>query len=190
MPRGPPTAPRARTGRARAPRSGESSSVLVRLTKLSDQRHALEIERGGGSERVELETRSTLHHDLTHLALEELAGLDGGFFGSLAAGKTLAELAGRGEGAPAYTGLMLEIERAVVVLQHLPKVDEDPARLHARIAESLAIQGASAPRWFTLELVRAVRERLRALVGRWKATPYGGAMELSWRGSSEHAQPK
>jgi len=28
--------------------------------------------------------------------------------------------------------------------------------------------------------VAAVRERLRQLVGRWKATPYGVALELTW----------
>ena len=40
--------------------------MRIRLTKLSDHRHTLEIERDGRRERVELETRSTLHHDLTN----------------------------------------------------------------------------------------------------------------------------
>lgn len=152
--------------------------MLIRLTKLSDRRHALEVERDDGrSERVEVETRSTLHHDLTHLAVEEAAGIDDGFFGSLAAGRTLAELAGS---AQEYAGTGMEVERAVAVLQQLAKVDEDPAALHARITAALAVQGAAPPSWFTVELVAAVRERLRQLVGRWKATPYGAALELCW----------
>jgi hypothetical protein len=80
---------------------------------------------------------------------------------------------------------MLEVERAVVVLQRLAKVDEDPAALHAHITDMLAVQGESPPSWFTVELVAAVRERLRRLLGRWKATPYGAAMELVWTRGGE-----
>ena len=155
--------------------------MRIRLTKLSDQRHAFEIERDDRRrERVELETRSCLLHDLTHFALEEAAGIDAGFFGSLATGKTLAELS-RGDeaGAPQYTGLALEVERTVAVLQKITR--ESPAAAHARITAMLALQGESPPEWFTPELVSRIHERMRALVGRWKATPYGSAMELDWR---------
>lgn len=155
--------------------------MRIRFTKLDDRRHALEIERRGRTERTELETRSTLHHDLTHLAVEQAAGLDHGFFGSLARGATLAELAGAGrEGGGGYTGPMLEVERAVAVLQRLARADEDPGELHARIAESVALQDEALPSWFTADFVAAVRERLRGLVGRWRATPYGAVMECRW----------
>ena len=156
--------------------------MRIRLTKLSDQRHAFEIERDDRRrERVELETRSCLLHDLTHFALEEAAGIDAGFFGSLATGKTLAELSGRGEAdAPQYTGLALEVERTVAVLQKITRTGESPAAAHARITAMLALQGESPPEWFTPELVSRIHERMRALVGRWKATPYGSAMELDW----------
>jgi hypothetical protein len=160
--------------------------MRIRLTKLSDRRHVLEVERDGRCESVELETRSTLHHDLTHLAVEEAAGIEHGFFGSLARGKTLAELAGRsGASALEYDGPMLQVERAVAVLQRLARVDEDPAAFHARISDSLAIQGESPPSWFTVELVTAVRDRLRRLLGQWRATPYGATMELCWAGEEQ-----
>jgi len=162
--------------------------VNIRLTKLDDRRHVLEIERGGRSERVELETRSTLHHDLTHLAVEEAAGIDQGFFGALAAGRSLAELgAGVRDGAPEYVGPMLQVERAVVMLQQLTRRDEDPAELLARIRASLAHQNASPPSWLTLELVAAVRERLRRLLGQWRATPYGECLELRWGGDGSRS---
>ena len=156
--------------------------MRIRLTKLSDERHALEIERDDRRrERVELETRSTLLHDLTHFAVEEAAAIDQGFFGSLAAGKTLAELSGRsGEAPPPYTGVLLEVERTVAVLQHLTRTGETPAAAHERITAMLAVQGGQPPAWFTLELVGRVQERMRRLVGQWKATPYGSAMELDW----------
>jgi hypothetical protein len=132
--------------------------MRVRLTKLDDQRHVLEVERDDRRrERVEVETRSTLLHDLTHFAVEQEAGLDAGFFGLLAAGKTFAELAGKGEeGMEAYTGVQLEIERTVAVLQKLLPKGEDPLAAHARITAMLALQGESPPEWFTPELVTRV----------------------------------
>jgi hypothetical protein len=151
--------------------------MRIRLTRLDDRRHVLEIERADGSrERAELETRSTLRHDLTHLALEEAAGLDDGFFGALAAGRTLAELSGDA----IYSGRRLAIERAVAVLQGMTREATDPRAVYTRVVESLAIQGETPPEWFTAELVVAVHARLRALLGRWGATPYGGVMELTW----------
>ncbi len=163
--------------------------MLLRWIKESDGRHALELEDGPRRERVALETRSTLFHDLTHFALEEAAGLDCGFFGALAAGQGFAELAGP-EAERGYSPAMLEVERAVAVLQQLAKRDLDPARLHERVVAGLAIQGAAPPEWFTAALVAAVRERLRQLLGRWRATPYGGAMELVWtRGPGRERAP-
>ncbi|HEX6883187.1 MAG TPA: hypothetical protein VF530_07380 [Planctomycetota bacterium] len=165
--------------------------MRVRLTRLSDQRHVLEIERADGTrERAELETRSTLHHDLTHFALEEAAGLAHGFFPALAAGSTLAELAGRvDERAPQYHGESLAVERAVAVLQRLARQDEDPAALHARLVELAAVQGETLPPWFTRELVTRVREGLRQLLGRWRKTPYGGVLELTWTGPAAGPVP-
>ncbi len=156
--------------------------MRILLTKLSDKRHSLEIVRADGSgERVELETRSTLHHDLTHLAVEETAGLAQGFFGSLAAGAGLDELGGRIlDGSAQYSEALLEIERAVAVLQRMAKGDQDPRALHARLVSLLAVQETALPSWLTLDLVIRAHERLRALVGQWKATPYGRTLELAW----------
>lgn len=157
--------------------------MRVRLTKLNDERHALEIERDDRRrERVELETRSCLNHDLTHFAVEEVAGIDQGFFGSLAAGRTFAELNGRaGELAEAYAGEQLDVERVVAVLQRMAKAPVNPAELHERMRSLLALQGEAPPAWFTVELVTRVQERLRRLVGEWRATPYGASMELTWK---------
>ncbi len=158
--------------------------MRILLTKLNDERHALEIERGDGRrERVELETRSTLLHDLTHFAVEQAAGIDHGFFGALASGSTLAELGGRT--GKDYGAVMLEVERTVAVLQKMVRSDEPPAAVHARIVDLLRVQGETPPPWFTLALVTDVRERMRRLFGRWKATPYGTALELIWTRDSE-----
>lgn len=160
--------------------------MRILLTKLNDERYALEIVRDGQRrERVELETRSTLLHDLTHFAVEQAAALEQGFFGPLAAGKSLAELAAPAEGAPQYAGEALQIEILVAVLQKITRTGETPAAAHGRITSMLALQDTALPAWFTLELVTEVHERMRRLVGQWKATPYGSSMELNWSAPAE-----
>jgi hypothetical protein len=67
----------------------------------------------------------------------------------------------------------------------LPAAPVRPCALHARFVASLALQSEVPPRWFTAELVAAVRLRLRELLGRWRATRYGASLELDWRGGGE-----
>ena len=150
--------------------------------KLTDERHALEIVRDGGlRERVECETRSYLMHDLLHFAVESEAGLQGGFWGRLAAGTTLAELNDRTKPmGPPETDEMAAIEQLVGALHGATKgrpAEELVAGMR-RFAEAL---DASIPDWLTEEFVTRVKERLRRLVGHWNATPYGGSMDLDWR---------
>jgi hypothetical protein len=155
--------------------------VRIAFHKISDERHALEVEHDGGArERVECETRSYLMHDLLHYAVEAEAGLSGGFWGSLAAGRTLAQLNDRGGPPMAAGGPELEaIEQLVGALTGATK-GRSAAEMVAgmrRFAESL---GGSLPAWLTETFVEAVQERMRRLVGHWKATPFRGTMELPW----------
>lgn len=46
-----------------------------------------------------------------------------------------------------------------------------------RFASSL---GTTRPSWLTESFVLAVQERMRPLVGRWKATPRGSVLDLAW----------
>ena len=48
------------------------------------------------------------------------------------------------------------------------------------MVEYLELFDEKAPRWFTPAFLAAVSERLRELLGRWKATRYGEAMELAF----------
>ena len=94
--------------------------MRVLLHKISDERHALEIVREDGRrERVDCETRSYLQHDLLHYAAETEASLSGGFWGSLARGRTLAEMNDRTpiEG----TSEMMVIEKVVGALSGMMK---------------------------------------------------------------------
>ena len=54
--------------------------MLIRLTRLTNERHRLEVVRDDGTrEARELETRSALPHDLVHYAVETEAGLGASF---------------------------------------------------------------------------------------------------------------
>ena len=67
--------------------------MRVVFTKISDRVHRLEVTgRDGPDERVELETRSLLLHDLVHYAVESEAPIRDGFYGLLAEGVALSAL--------------------------------------------------------------------------------------------------
>lgn len=160
--------------------------MIVRFTRLTNERHALEIvRRDGSSERVELETKSLWLHDLTHFAVEAEAGVQDGFWGALAAGKTLVELNDRtGEGVGAYSGSLGVIEMLVGAISGalsgvpLESVSENIKGYF----ESIGREGAFLS-WLTSAYVVRVHERMRKLVGHWNGTPFGSTMELEWKES-------
>jgi hypothetical protein len=46
-----------------------------------------------------------------------------------------------------------------------------------RFAEALE---TTMPEWLTEDFIARVQERMRELLGHWKATPYGERMKLCW----------
>lgn len=155
--------------------------MRILFHKLSDDRHGLEIVRDDGRrERIECETRSFLHHDLVHYALETEASLEGGFWGSVARGRALASANGRVETESPYdTPEMLLVERIVGALSTGLAKDGAPAEIAARL-RAYEVALGNEPPWLTAGLIAAVRERMRRLGGQWKATPFGGTLELPW----------
>jgi hypothetical protein len=156
--------------------------VKILLRKISDQRHELTIVREGGPrESVTCETRSLFLHDLLHYAVESTALIDGGFWGSLSRGRTLAEMNDRTGGAfsPTEAAEMAAVEQLVGALHGAAK-GLAAAEVVAGIRRYAAALATAAPPWLTEPLVEAVQERLRGLVGAWRATPYGGTLELAW----------
>ena len=155
--------------------------MQIQLLKISDERHALRIVRSGGAfDEVECETRRNLVHDLLHYAVESEADLTTGFWGNLAAGLTLADMNDR-TGAPlgAAAPEMAAIEQIVGALSGAVK-GRSAAEMVAgmrRFAEAL---GTTMPAWLTERFVEAVQERMRQLLGRWRATSYGATMTLDW----------
>jgi len=156
------------------------SPMHITFRKLSDDRHALEISRDGQApERVECETRSYLVHDLLHYAVESEARLETGFWGSLAAGKTLAQMNDRTGQSMKDVPDMAAIEQLVGALHESTK-GRSAAEVLAGMQRFAMALGGTLPAWLTAPFIERVQERMRRLLGHWRATPYGGAMELTW----------
>jgi len=155
--------------------------VRVLFRKISDERHELTIVRADGQrESLLCETRSVLMHDFIHHAVESAAGVETGFWGLLARGRTLAEMNDRA-GLPAAeeAAEMATVERFVGALSGAVK--EVPAgQLIAGIRRYAAAMDVQVPPWLTEAVVVDAQERLRRLVGAWRATPAGAALELEW----------
>ena len=158
-----------------------SALLTLRFTRISPDRHRFEYRRADGTgEAIEMETRSLLLHDLTHYAVESEAHLKGSFYGILARIGGYQELSVNG--GAALGGEIAITERIVGALQGaLTQGDFDEAAFQSEVADYLSLFDEPPPRWFTPALVAAVRERMRQLEGRWKATPFGETMELAFR---------
>ncbi|MFI4933680.1 MAG: hypothetical protein ACHP7N_03605 [Caulobacterales bacterium] len=154
--------------------------VTVRLTRISPTHHRFDYVRPDGTgEAIEMETRSALFHDLLHFAVESEAGLRGSFYGLLAKVGGYEELIVAG--GEALGGEAAITERIVGALTGALKGGQiDPEAFQTRMAEYLELYDEKAPRWLTPAFVLAVKERMRQLEGRWKATPFGQTMELAF----------
>jgi len=155
--------------------------MLIRFTRLTNERHRLEFVRDDGtSEARELETRSALLHDLVHYAVETEAGLEASFYGQLAGGKTYEALTAE----PSDDPEAMQTEAVVARIQGLAKNDAwsrvDPGSVAESIAAGFRALESTPPTWLTADLIDRVRDRLRRVQGRWRATPFHQTMELEF----------
>lgn len=159
----------------------KSRAVRIIFRKISNERHELTIARDDGRrETVACETRSTLPHDILHHAVEAEAGLRDGFWGLLAAGHSLADMNDRsGASLGARRADIMAVERLVGALSPIAKgaASTDVMTGMCRYAESLDM---ALPPWLTAPFIDAISERFHRLLGHWRATPLGAAMELDW----------
>jgi hypothetical protein len=155
--------------------------MLIRLTRLTNERHRLELVRADGTrEARELETRSSLLHDLVHYAVETEAGLNASFYGQLASGRTYEALTMEPSGDPEA----MQTEQVVVRIQGIAKNDRwsevDPESLAQSIIAGCRLLGQEPPTWLNGELIVRVRERLRRVQGQWRATPFHRTLVLEF----------
>jgi hypothetical protein len=154
--------------------------MLVRFTRLTNERHRLEIVRDDGTrEAHELETRSSLMHDLAHYAVEIEGGLRQSFYGRLAGGVRYADLIAM----PAEGPEAMQTERVVVIIQgalKTPHRERDPQRTLALLVSSFDATADDPPAWLTADVMARIVERLRRVEGQWRATPFHETLELSF----------
>jgi len=149
--------------------------MRILLTRLTNDRHALEIVRTDGTrERKELETKSLWLHDLVHYAVESEAGLQDGFWGSLAAGRGLSDK------NPDLLVIEMLVGALTGALNGVP-LESVSGNIKSYL-ENLG-EGGKFPAWLTSEYVGRVAEKLRQLVGHWNGTKFGATMELDWNES-------
>lgn len=163
--------------------------MLIRLTRLANDRHRFEVVRDDGShEAHELETHSTLLHDLVHYAVETEAGLTASFYGLLASGTAYdaltAEPSVGGMAAMQADSEAMQTEAVVVRIQGVQKNDAwsgtDPERFAQSLAAGFRSLGREPPAWLTGDFIVRVRERLRRVLGQWRATPFHQTLELTF----------
>jgi hypothetical protein len=164
--------------------SASLENLTLRFTRVSPSHHRFDYRRPDGSgEAIEMETKSLLIHDLLHYAVESEAGLRGSFYGILGKIGGYEELSVAG--GAALGGEIAITERLVGALTGaLQRTDLDAEAFAAQVGEYLDIYEERTPRWFTPAFIAAVRERMRQLMGRWKALPFGETMELTFPAAS------
>jgi hypothetical protein len=155
--------------------------VRIFFRKVSGEQHELTIARPDARrESLLCETRSVLMHDFIHYAVESAAQLETAFWGLLAQGRTLAQMNDRA-GLPSAeeAAEMATVERFVGALSGAVK-EVPAAQLIAGIRRYAGAMESDVPPWLTEAVVVDAQERLRRLVGAWRATPAGAALELDW----------
>jgi hypothetical protein len=155
--------------------------MLICLTRLTNERHRLELVRDDGSrEARELETRSALLHDLVHYAVETEAGLRASFYGRLARGESYEALTAEPSGGPEA----LQTEGVVARIQGIAKSDTwanvEPERFAESLTAGFRALGYEPPVWLSGDLIVRVRERLRRVQGQWRATPFHQTLVLEF----------
>ncbi len=137
------------------------------FTKISDDEHRVNIIRHDHSEEeIILNSRSFLHHDFAHLAIELELPLASAYWGSVAAGATLD--------GKTLTG------KEIIIAESLAGPFQTLIRNNDGIDAYQAILDNIQPSLSSRELAESIHERVRQLLGKWRATAYGKTMCIEW----------
>ena len=155
--------------------------MQIRLTRLTNERHRLELVRDDGTRDArELETRSALLHDLVHYAVETEAGLKSSFYGLLASGKTYESLTAEPSGAPETMQTEALVGRIQGIAKNDTWADIDPEALAQSLIAGFRSVGHEPPAWLSGDLIVRIRERFRRVQGQWRATPFHQTLALEF----------
>lgn len=152
--------------------------MRIELRKLTNDMHELRCLRDDGSVEVaQLETRSLLVHDLTHLAFEQQAGLQKSFWGSVASGKTFNDLR---ETFTEPTDQLKLTETLIGPLQAVMQGKVSAEQYLMVLEQLFSAQKLVVPVWLTVDLVQSAKQYFHHLYGEWNALPFGEVMVIDW----------
>lgn len=157
--------------------------MKITLKRISPTHHELAYfcpdHRG---ESVRLETKSLLFHDLLHFAAESVAGLNDGFWGQLAAGKSLEALKIETPMDSHFVphSNLEKMELIVGALTGLWKNPSSRGSLQEKLVYMFGAYGLDVPTFITADYEERVFEHLNRLYGRWNALSFGESLTLEW----------
>ena len=145
--------------------------MKIEIQKLSKYQCLYTITRGDQSvERITLETKTYLVHDICHFAVEKNLGYTNGFWGMLSQGYTFSALFGKDN---PQTEELRFIEQIVGPVQsaysgHIPKKDFEQYISHLSITLSESVLGT----YLT---------EIRTIVEHWEQLMVGQQITLEWK---------
>ena len=137
------------------------------FTKISDEQHSVQVCRADNSiEKIVLNSRSFLRHDLAHLAVEMEIPLRFGYWGSVAAGTSLS--------GKEFSG------NDIHIAESLSGPMQTLMRTEAGVDEYVDVLNKIQSKLASVDLAERIHEQVRQFRGHWKATAYGDEMHLVW----------
>lgn len=161
--------------------------LLVRFKKKSDGAAALSCLRSDGTTTWQRQDgqlgRFFPPHDLTHLAVESVLGIDRGFYGLIAGGWDISFFAdpnGRGPNLP-HDALVAELIVGYLDLELRIGTSESAEDYNARMASYFADRTLPPPSLtLTDELLAQIRAARKEYFALWNALPAGETLELTF----------
>lgn len=169
----------------------------VTFTKVPGRRYRMTVVRERGPEPAPRQGPGYddwLPHDAVHFLVEAGAGLSGGVFGRIAAGRSNNLLGGRSRGqeAPGATGGQAAAEQAehadMARSEALASACEPLWRVRAGVCSELPDRCSSGePHLGEPQLVERILYRLDEFAERRHALPPGGSVTLRWQPSGQRS---
>lgn len=157
--------------------------MKVIFHKTSHERYTLECIRddGNATRADDLEAKSTIRHDLMHFVFESRAKLRNSFYGLVASGKAIDELAPQEDAQPHGGDEARRTEMLVGVMQGAALQDPlDPDKALAIATNMCQAHGEEMPAFLTADLVRAIVTDYKQLVRQWEDTKTGDTLALEF----------
>lgn len=148
--------------------------MRIRITRVHHG-HQLQCIRADGSYTTAATGPDLPHHDLAHYVAERVMDMNQGFFGAIAAGRSIHELSD----PTVIRSLPPEAWDAEILARTLQGTDNGTVRLEDFIASVTAERGAPLS-GLGPEQVASMQREFRSLLGEWNAVPEGAALELTW----------